>query len=331
MGFHEIVAADEAARFEQFGVELNELQRVRAEKSGVVSRALHVKQHVGVVGELRVNAADGARVGAFAEQDQVWPLYARFSNGSSSRQADKLPDVRGFSLKLVGLPGRKLIPGLEQEETQDFLFIDTPSIPFRDPDEFMTFVRAAKDGPAKLLPRLLGSFGLARSFALIKRLVKTPKVQSYATHAFHTAAPIAFGDSAAKLGLFPLASAPSPAVDGDDALNIDLTQRLSAGPLSWTLRAQRFVDDQSTPIEDTSITWDAPWVDLGTVTLPKQDVHSPRGKEINDLVAQLSFDPWHALEAHRPLGAIMRARAVVYRASVMARKAAPEPRTVLTA
>ncbi len=40
---------------------------------------------------------------------------------------------------------------------------------------------------------------------------------------------------------------------------------------------------------------------------------------------KLSFDPWHALEELRPLGAMMRARAPAYRESVIARGAAPEP------
>jgi hypothetical protein len=46
-------------------------------------------------------------------------------------------------------------------------------------------------------------------------------------------------------------------------------------------------------------------------------------------VSRLSFDPWHAGEEHRPLGGIMRARRVTYGASVVGRKAAPEPRDVL--
>jgi hypothetical protein len=66
----------------------------------------------------------------------------------------------------------------------------------------------------------------------------------------------------------------------------------------------------------------------GILTLPKQDPESPAGREVGERASQLSFDPWHALEEHRPLGVIMRARAVTYRASVIDRKAAPEPRSV---
>src|SRR3954468_11718719 len=300
MSFHETIAAAESARFEQCASEIVAIQRARASKRGAVARALHVKPHIGAVGELMVEAGENARAGVFANPGQRWPVYARFSNGSSARQPDKAPDVRGFALKLVGVPGKKLIPGLEQEATQDFLFIDQQAIAFRNPDEFMTFVRAAKDGPLKLLPRLIAGFGLRRAFQILGGALKAPKVKVVATHAFHPGAPILFGTGrAAKLGLFPVGNPSSPETSGDDALGADLTARLKAGPLTWALRAQLWKDDVTTPIEDTSVVWTGPWIELGKLTLPRQDPESPRGREITALVEQLSFDPWHAIEEHR--------------------------------
>jgi hypothetical protein len=332
MAFGETVAADEAAHFQGFADELVGIQSARAaENAGQISRALHVKQHLGAVGELVVKAPEGSRHGVFAMSGKSWPVYARFSNGGSRRQGDNDPDVRGFALKLVGVPGVKLIRGLEAEQTQDFLFIDAPVIPFRNPDEFMMFVRAAKDGPAKLLPRLISSFGFGRALGILWGAVTGKKVKSYARHTFHTAAPIAFGKSAAKLALFPAeTNAEAPAVKGNDYLKQELSARLAQGPLSWSLRAQVFVDEATTPIEDTAVEWTGPWIELATLNLPQQSTESARGKEISELVSQLSFDPWHATEEHRPLGAIMRARAVAYGASVIARKAAPEPKSVLS-
>jgi catalase len=327
MAFHETIAADESPRFEGYGAELAALQKKRG---GAPARALHLKAHLGVVGELTVSASPGARAGVFAENGKSFPVYVRFSNGSSRVQSDKEPDVRGFAIKLVGVEGQKLITGLEHEQTQDFLFINEPAIPFRNPEEFMAFVRAAQGGPALLLPKLLAGVGLGRGFSILKRALSSPKVESYATHAFHTAAPIAFGGTAAKLGLFPISSPPFPATKGDDALREDLVARLRNSSLSWALRAQLFSDDTSTPIEDASVVWSGPWRELGTLTLPKQDPDSTRGQEISALVETLSFDPWHSVEAHRPLGAIMRARSVAYRHSVLGRKAAAEPKTVLS-
>ena len=69
--------------------------------------------------------------------------------------------MRGFALKLVGVPGRKLIRGLEAELTQDFLS-SVRLIPFRT--QMNSDVRqSAKDGPTKLLPRLIASFGFGRA------------------------------------------------------------------------------------------------------------------------------------------------------------------------
>jgi hypothetical protein len=331
MAFGETIAPDETERFQGFADELAAIQQKRADPSGKLRRTLHVKQHVGAVGELVVRATETARFGVFASAGKTWPVYARFSNGSSRHQPDGAPDVRGLAIKLVGVPGSKLIKGLEAEETQDFLFIDTPVLPFRTPDEFLQFVRAAKDGPAKLLPRLIGSFGLTRALGILWGAIAGEKARSFATHTFHTAAPIAFGSSAAKLALVPVPNdAPAPASSGDDTLSQDLKARLKRGPLSWALRAQLFVDQAATPIEDTHAPWSGPWVELATLTLPQQDVETPRGREISELVSELSFDPWHAIEEHRPLGAIMRARATAYGASVIARKAAPEPKSVLS-
>ncbi len=331
MTFHETIASDETARFERFASEIVAIQRARVQKGGPVARALHLKAHIGAVGELVVDAPEAGRAGVFASNGQRWPVYVRFSNGSSGHQPDKAPDVRGVALKLVGVPGKKIIPGLEQELTQDFLFIDQPAIAFRNPDEFMTFVRAAKDGPLRLLPRLIGGFGVRRTFQILGQTLKAPKVTSFATHAFHTSAPISFGPGrAAKLALFPVGNQPSAPTSGDDALRADLTARLKRGPLTWALRAQLFQDDVTTPIEDTSVVWAGPWIELGKLTLPVQDPESPHGREITALVEQLSFDPWHAIEDHRPLGGIMRARAVAYKGSVLERKAAAEPKSVLT-
>ncbi|HEX6275411.1 MAG TPA: catalase [Polyangiaceae bacterium] len=330
MAFGEIIPPGESEFFRKIATEIAEIQAERVRRGGPAERVTHVKQHLGAVGELAVTAPPEARHGVFAELDKRWPVYARFSNGSGRRQPDGAPDARGFALKLVGVPGSKLIEGLENEVTQDFLFIDSPALPFRGPEAFMTFLRAAKDGPAKLLPRLIAGFGFGTAFGLLWKAVTAEKMTSFATHPFYTAAPIAFGGTAAKLGLFPepdgVAARP---VKGGDYLRDDLLGRLRAGALVWSLRAQRFVDERSTPIEDASVEWKSPWLELGRLTLAQQDVDTPRGREIEALVAGLSFDPWHAIEAHRPLGAIMRARRAAYAPSVIGRRAAPEPRSVL--
>jgi hypothetical protein len=78
------------------------------------------------------------------------------------RQADSKPDVRGIAVKLLGVPGRKLIPGLEAATTQDFLAILSPTTPFRNAQEFVGLLLAA-DNQALLLPRLAWQLGPFRA------------------------------------------------------------------------------------------------------------------------------------------------------------------------
>src|SRR6185503_6702786 len=175
MAFGETIPADEVERFRGYAQEIAAIQRERAEKRGEFSRVAHLKQHLGAVGELSVEAPENARVGVFAEAQTRWPVYVRFSNGSGFHQSDKAPDARGFAVKLVGVPGKKLIEGMEDEVTQDFLFISTSTIPFSDAEQFMTFLRAAKDGPSKILPRLVSSIGLGSALGMLWRAVRSAK------------------------------------------------------------------------------------------------------------------------------------------------------------
>lgn len=326
----ERIAPDEAERFERYAAELRALQHGRRAR-GRVERGLHVKPHVGAVGRLEVGAVPEGLGAAFFAVPGTWHAFVRFSNGGPADRPDKASDVRGLAIKLVGVPGAKLIPGLESAATQDFLLIHVPAIGVRDPDEFVTLVRLAARGTALLIPRLVGALGLRRALAIVRGVLGMPKVRSMATTRFYTAAPIRFGATAVKLALFPEQRDAPRGPGGRDALREDLVQRLAHGDLVWRLMAQRFVDEATTPIEDAAIAWPeskAPFVELGRFIVPKQDIRSPRGEALEAQVETLSFDPWHAVPELRPLGAIMRARSVAYRESVIERGAAPEPDSV---
>ncbi len=322
----EIIHPGEEARFEDDARFLLGLQAKHA-VLGAKQRALHAKPHLGLTAELTV--LDGlpafAQVGPFATPG-TFKAYVRFSNGDPAHRKDTVADVRGLALKLVGVGGRKVIPGLEDAKTQDILFILSPSFSFKNADEFMGFVRAMQS-PATALFKLLGLFGWG-AFALVKKLkagVGVP-VPTLAARRFYTAVPCRFGDSAAKFDLVP-STAP---VEGPTppSLRDELAARLAKAPVSWTLRAQFFVDEARTPIEDASRAWPedvSPYVPLATLTLPQQDASTARGQALGAWVEKLSFDPWHAPVEFRPLGHVMRARNVAYRESTKARGVAPEP------
>jgi hypothetical protein len=84
----------------------------------------------------------------------------------------------------------------------------------------------------------------------------------------------------------------------------------------YELRAQLLTDLQQMPVEDASVQWSerlSPHQPIGKLTFPAQDPYSPRRRVYGDDV--LSFNPWHCIEEHRPLGSIMRIRIKAYEMS----------------
>src|SRR5262249_24445391 len=76
-----------------------------------------------------------------------------------------------------------------------------------------------------------------------------------------------------------------PSLSSPDAMQ----RSLRVQPTEWTQRLLSW-STQSTPEV------------VGRLTIPKQDMRSPRGQKLNEYVEALSFDPWHALVEHRQLG-----------------------------
>jgi hypothetical protein len=321
----EVVPEGEAAHLEELAQVVLTMQRENT-RDGKPSRALHAKGNAGAEAEFTVD--DGlpaeAKVGIFAQPGK-YRAYVRFSNGSGRRQKDQVGDVRGLAVKLVGVPGKKLIPGLENASTQDFLLIRSSTQPFKNADEFVWLLGAAKT-PALLPFKMLGHFGLGRGFSILKGLAGSLKMPaSAATTSYFSALPIRFGAHAVRYSLAPLETTDGKATPSPEHVHEELASRLARAPLTWMFRVQFFVDEKTTPIEDASREWDAPWVTLGRLLLPKQELDSPRGQKLSAFVEKLSFDPWHAPEEFRPLGNMMRARNAAYRLSTQERKSAPEP------
>ncbi len=324
----ETIASDEGVRFERYAEDLRTIQR-RAAAGGPKSRALHAKGQAGLEAELSVLAdvPPHARVGIFGAP-ATYRAFVRFSNGASRRQSDRKPDVRGVALKVLGVGGKKLIAGMENARTQDFLLIQSAATPFRSADEFIGFIKAAQK-PALLLPRAIRLFGIGRTFQLLRGLVKetSQPIGSLATTRYFSALPIRWGSYAAHYALAPHAAPEAHAKTPED-LGAELADRLRKGPVSYDLRVQFYVDAEKTPIEDASLEWlerDAPFTPVARLTLSQQDPASPGGRRLAESIERLSFDPWHAPIEFRPLGNMMRARNPAYRVSTKERNAAEEP------
>lgn len=70
------------------------------------------------------------------------------------------------------------------------------------------------------------------------------------------------------------------------------------------------------PVEDAAVQWDedaSPQRPIATLRIEAQDGHSPARRNYGDDI--LSFNPWNGVQAHQPLGSIMRIRRPAYERS----------------
>ena len=260
------------------------------------------------------------RFGVFADGAGPWPVWARLSNGVGWRQSDSELDARGLAIKLMGVPGPKLLD--EETGTQDFLMTNSPTPVGRDAVDFMQFAAANSRGKA-------AGFGFALTHPRHggPALMDTGPIPSMVAEqywgggAFHLGA-----HQAVKFTAKPcsFARALVPVGSGPDRLRADLVDAAATG-LCFNFYVQFQRDAFRTPIEDASREWseaDAPLVAIGRLQFPPQALDD----DARDARCQaLSFNPWHAIAAHQPMGHINRARKFVYAASRAHRQDASEP------
>jgi len=314
--WQERIAADEDAHFKRAAEVIGALQRQRSAKYGQ-GRALHRKQLLATTGTLEVldGLPEHARHGLFATPGSH-AVLARFSNGGPEIQSDRIPDIRGFALKVFAIAGPSALGGTTDH--QDFLMINQDRGPSRDSREFVDFLAAATPGPVSGIAHLFKAYGLGGGYARLRELfaMMGKKFNGFAAERFNTAVPLCCGPYAVKVRLKPTGN-PPPSMRSKDIV-ADLRERLATGPVQWDMELQFFVDEAITPIEDASKAW--PDAETPIVTAARLSLFAASDEAARQAEAA-RFDPWSGLAAHRPLGEVMRARKVAYYASQQGRAA----------
>ena len=116
------------------------------------------------------------------------------------------------------------------------------------------------------------------------------------------------------------ANAPIPSNPSPDYLREAMVRQLSERDVVFDFSVQFQTDAVAMPIEDPGTAWNetlSPFQKVATLTIPRQKFDSPEQLDFGD---NLSFNPWHSLAAHRPLGGINRLRRAVYLASAKRRQ-----------
>jgi hypothetical protein len=317
----EDILQNEAKLHAQHLLAFDEVRKIKDARYGK-GRQLHRQANLALHGRFEVlgGLPEYAKFGLFASP-AIYDAWIRLSNGGMDRASDRKPDIRGFSMKVLGLKGDGALGG--ETDCQDFLMIQKSAFGFATSKDFVGFVLNAARGPGSLFKYLYTTFGLVGGFRKLKTMAKALKMPftGFATEKFYTAAPLACGPYAVRVRMLPARIEVND--NASESWSRDFLSHLSKGPLRFELQLQFFVDEQRTPIEDATNDWPedvAPFVTVGVLTIPTQDTESADGSKLAEDIEAATFDPWAALMEHRPLGEVMRARKVVYFQSQTGRK-----------
>ncbi|MBE7210668.1 MAG: catalase family protein [Gluconacetobacter diazotrophicus] len=307
-----------------------ETDKVADAQGGRAVRASHAKTSGVLKGELRVHddLAAPFRQGLFATPGASFPALVRFAQGAGEHLSDKVSTHRGMAVKLFGVQGPKL-PG-HPDDTQDFVFATGPVFPDKDAGAFLGSIRKIEShaGGSETLKRAVSA--TARGLNAAAKAVTgsdVPRLDFFGhaklhplAESYHSQVPLRFGDHVAKLAWFPVTTAQEglrgatiDTAENPDAFRHATESYFRAQPAVFELRAQLCTDLDTMPIEDASVEWperDSPYVPVATLTIPPQAAMSEL--RVRFVEENVSFRPAHSLEAHRPLGSLMRARLAVY-------------------
>ena len=323
INWKETLLPDEANLHAEHQLAFEEIRKIKDAKYGK-GRQLHRKGLLGLHGRFEVLSGlpDHAQFGLFAAP-ATYDAWIRLSNGGMDRAADRKPDIRGFSMKILGLKGPGAL-GSGDTNCQDFLMIQRAAFGFATSKDFVDFVHSAALGPLSLFKYLFSKFGFLGGFRKLSQIAKALKIPftGFATEKFYTATPFACGPYAVRMRMLPAAST-NTNENARENWSSDFLAHLSKGDLQFAVQLQFYVDEASTPIEDATNEWPeavAPFITVAVLTVPTQDPDNTEGSQLAADIEAAAFDPWNAFMEHRPLGEVMRARKVVYYQSQLGRK-----------
>jgi hypothetical protein len=247
---------------------------------------------------------------------KTYQAWIRFSNGSGDpTRADSKRDARGMAIKVLGVPGKKLLEDESAATTQDFIMINHPVFFATDPARYRAFLQ---DGNSDHFYRKLRiPFDLGAKGTLIALETRHSKISNPLQTRYWSMVPYQLGTGpdrqAAKYSARACsrASDPIPAHPAHDFLRDALRNTLQNGDACMEFLVQPRTSDRM-DVEDSRIEWketEAPFYKVATIRIPRQAFDTP---EQNAFCENLSFTPWHALPEHKPLGVANRLRKVIY-------------------
>lgn len=280
-------------------------------------RDAHPKAHGCVRATFKVNdqLPNELAHGAF-QRGKSYKAWIRFSNGDSdANRADGEGDARGMAIKLMGVPGPKLIG--DEQNTQDFIMINHPVFFMDDPMAYVTLIK--KVGSSNPLVKLSAPLSLGLKGGLIARDILAKKIANPLDTRFWSMVPYRLGDDQSKQAI-KFSARPCQTRENEPTKEDTQHPSFLRKAMQERLNAEEgcfefLVQPRTTPsmsVENSMVEWkegEAPFIKVATITIPKQVFDKPAQ---HTFCENLSFSPWHATAEHRPLGGVNRVRRVVY-------------------
>ena len=321
----------EAAAIARVQRALEQIMRERDATSQPALRGQHPKTHGCVRAELIVEdklPGDLAQ-GIFA-RPEIYDAWVRFSSSAIRPKPDYKRDAHGVALKVESVRGYRA-RSTPSSTAQDFLLVDAPVFFIRDALEYADFAEAIARGEGE--PKLRTAARVTAFFLGTNRRTFHPgqlaslvsvmsrKVDNPLDVRYWSQTPYRLGAYPVKYSLKPI---PGPAVHGvpereADRLTEALARTLRFRDARFELLVQRWIDEDTTPVEDPTVRWKesmTPFLKIATLHIPSQECAT---QERFDTANSLSFTPWHSIAAHEPLGGINRVRQAAYETSARLR------------
>jgi hypothetical protein len=295
---------------DRFTAQLNRLWN-----PGHYERGGNTKTHGIVRAELvvRDDLPEHLRRGIYAEP-RTFRAWVRFSGPGPYITRD-IDDV-GFmsiSVKLMGVPGPKLLD--DERETLDLFGVSTPTFVTQDTKsnahlQYWSYRNAAMFHFANLRnPHILDS---------VMQLLWTKTQTSPLEGDYFSCVPYLLGEGRAmqysfRTRLETRTRVPRlPFRPPDNYLRDAMVATLAERDVEFDLLLQVQTDPHKMPIENNGVYWPeklSPRVPAAVLRIPRQEFDSP---EQLAFARRLTFNPWHTIAEHRPLGNQSRARKRMY-------------------
>ena len=284
-------------------------------RAGEYQRGGNTKTHGIVRAEfiIRDDVPEHMRKGVFASP-KTFKAWVRFS-GPGPDIPDDINDV-GFAscaIKLMGVAGKKLME--DEKRTQDFISVSTP-----------TFVTPDIHANAKLQAHVLRgtpvfyflTTGFSHFLDFLMQGLWNETQTSPLEARYWSCVPYLLGEGQAMMySVKPKSDKRSwipgiPFRTSKNYLREQMADALSRGDSEFDFMVQVQTDPHRMPIEDAGVRWPeklSPFVPVATLRILKQEFDSDAQFKFGD---NLSYQPWHSIAEHRPLGNQNRARRRMY-------------------